>query len=79
MSILVSESGRFYRHKSSVADRMAAGKDGTEYLKRGKRRTEVSIPINGDTEGPSVLLSLENSPGSEPIRFRHHGTIFPRP
>ncbi len=75
-SIEASEMGsRLY--KSSLADRMVAGTEGSQIRKRGERRTEITIPLNGDEEGPSVLISLEN--GDRRVRFHHHGTIYLNP
>lgn len=77
MSIEASVGRKISRNKSSFADRIANDKEGSEIRKRGARMTEITIPINGEPDGPAVLLSLENTPRGN-LRFRHRGTIFAR-
>ena len=77
MSVEASVSRRVWRNKSSLADRIVNGKSGAEIRKRGARMTEITIPVNGEPDGPAVLLSIENTPRGN-LRFRHRGTIFRR-
>lgn len=76
-TIEASWGRRVEQSKSSLADRILDGKPGGEIRKKGKRETDVMVPINSDPEGPAVLLSLGNA-GKGQIRFHHRGTIFRR-